>query len=157
MRGNILGGVMDLRLGVKVRFIDPENPAAVIDAQFATIRGHGEMRKYLEDCARAEVAETIAIRRFAIASEELAEASDEAEIEKASEAINAANEKRIEAGDSLIEAVHKFIVNGFELAGSTHENAEALAMLVGPEQLAELRLKCAFGAGVVDFTRPAAQ
>ena len=148
---------MDARLGLKVKFKDPENPANIISAQFATVRGHGEMKGLMEACARADVAESVELRRYSIAADRLAAAETDEELLKAADALNAANEARLKAGDAVLEAVHRFVARGFELAGATPDLAEQLSMLVGPEQLAELRVKCAFGAGVVDFTQAAAQ
>ncbi len=144
---------MDARLGLKVRFPDPENPAGVIVSQFATIRGHGEMKRLMEECARAEVKETVELRKYAMAAQRLSDAETMEEVDAASNAMEEANESRLKAADALVEAIHQFVVRGFELAGSTPENAEALSCLVGPEQLAELRVKCSFGAGVLDFTK----
>jgi len=143
-------------LGLKVKFIDPENPANIINAQFATIRGHQEMRELLSECARKEVAETIALRGYSIAAQVIDKASTPEELLSAGVCFSDADEKRRKASEELIDAVSKFVVQGFVLAGSTQENAERLASLVGPEQLGELRLKCQFGAGVVDFTKAAA-
>lgn len=143
-------------LGIKVKFVDPENPANIVNAQFATIRGHREMKDLLSECARKEVAETIALRSYAIAAQAMDKAATQEELLAAGIVYSEADEKRRKASEELVEAVEKFVVQGFLLAGSTQENAEKLASLVGPEQLGELRLKCQFGAGVVDFTKAAA-
>ncbi len=144
---------MDYKLGLKVKFIDPENPANVINSQFATIRGQGAMREYLANCSKAEVAETVALRRYTVAQEALDKADTPEELEKAEEALNAANEKRIESSNALLDAVHTFVVKGFELAGATPDAAEQLATYIDMERLTELRVKCQFGAGVLDFTK----
>jgi hypothetical protein len=144
---------MDYKLGLKVKFIDPENPANVINSQFATVRGHGEMRNYLADCAKAEVAEAVALRRYNVAQEALDTAKTAEELNTAADALVIANDERIATGQALLDAVHTFVVKGFELAGADTVNAENLAQLVTLEQLTELRVKCQFGAGVLDFTK----
>lgn len=148
---------MDLKLGLKVKLADPGNSANVISSQFATIRGNGEMRTYLDACSKAEVAETVALRRYAIAQDALENAATPEQIDQAAAALDDANEKRIAASNALLDAVHVFIVKGFELAGATTEAAEQLASCVGMERLTELRVKCQFGAGVLDFTKAAEQ
>lgn len=144
---------MDYKLGLKVKLIDPENPANVITSQFATIRGQGAMRGYLAACSKAEVAEACALRRYAVAQEALEHADTPEALEQAEEALNAANEKRLNASDALLDAVHTFVVKGFELAGAPPDTAEQLATYIDMERLTELRVKCQFGAGVLDFTK----
>lgn len=146
---------MDIRLGLKVKLADPENPANVIVSQFATIRGNAAMRTFLDDCSRAEVAESVALRRCTVAQEELDNAASAGEIDRAAAALEEATAGRLAASNALIDAVHTFIVKGFELAGATPEAAETLAACVGMERLTELRVKCQFGAGVLDFTKAA--
>lgn len=148
---------MDIRLGLKVKFTDPANPAEVVSAQFATVRGHKEMKDLLDACYDLDARETIALRRYAVAAKELDEAETPEAVDAAGILFSDADKARREVSEKLLDAVHRFVVQGFVLAGSTPENAEQLSMLVGPEQLAELRVKCAFGAGVLDFTGAAAR
>lgn len=147
---------MDLKLGLIVKLPDPASPANLVTSQFATIRGHREMEQLLRDCAKADVAEWKAARAFQLAVERLQDAKAD-ELDAAAEAAGKANEERIAAHQAVCDAVRAFVEGGFRLAGSSPEKAAELAALVGPEQLDDLKAKCQFGAGVLDFTREAAR
>lgn len=144
---------MDAKLGLLVKLTDPENPANVIRAQFATIRSNPKMETLLRSCAKAQVAEAAAIRKYQLALDALDSAGTPEAVDAATERAQAADSARIDAGNALLDAIHAFVVQGFALAGANPELAEGLAALVGPDRLAELKMKCQFGAGALDFTR----
>jgi hypothetical protein len=148
---------MDIKLGLVIKLRDPDNPANVVKAQFATIRSCPEMEVLLRECARTQVAETAAIRKYQLALDEIDAAETPQAVDDALAKANSANEARLDAGNALLAAIHAFVVRGFVNGGADQENAERLASIVGPEDLAELKMKCQFGSGVVDFTRTGAQ
>ena len=65
-----------MKIGLKVTFKDPENPAGVINAQFATARSHPEMLELLRDIARKDVAESVAMQKLDNAAERLKRSDD---------------------------------------------------------------------------------
>jgi hypothetical protein len=139
-------------IGLRVRFRDPDKPESVVTAQFATVRGHREMKDALDKCARLDVAENIAIRRQILASVRLQEAATEEELTAAGEAYAAAVAAKDAASLALIDATREFVEAGFRLAGASDEQVEYLASCVALEDLADLKAKAMFGAGVLDFT-----
>lgn len=148
---------MDLKLGLIVKLTDPADPAKLIKAQFATIRSNPKMDALLRDCARADVAEAAAIRKYQLALDELDKAATPEDVDAAQERVDKANEARFDASNAVLAAIHAFVVQGFALAGATPELAEELSAHVSPERLPELKMKCQFGAGVLDFTQTGAQ
>lgn len=144
---------MDAKLGLFVRLPDPADPAKLVKAQFATIRSNPKMDALLRACARAQVAESAAIRKYQLALDGLDAAPTPEAVDEAAEKVNAADAARMDAGNALLAAIREFVVSGFALAGAPEELAGQLADCVGPEHLAELKMKCQFGSGVLDFTR----
>jgi len=139
--------------GIKVTLRDPDDSTNVIRAEFATARTHPELKDKLKTIASCDTKESLLGRRRELAMGELATATTETELNEAAEALQKATDAVNDASMALFEAIRDFIVAGFQLAGATQELAEKLAGLVDVERLPELKAKCLFGAGVVDFTR----
>ena len=142
--------------GMHVTFRDPANPAKLVHAQFATLRSHPELKQLLADCAAADVDENVKLRKLQIEYDRLTSAETVEEAEEAQARIMKARTVADEATAELVQATRRFVVAGFTLAGSTPEQAEELADLVDVEHVPDLKAKCLYGAGCLDFTRPAA-
>lgn len=139
--------------GIKVTLRDPDDSTNVIRAEFATARSHPELTEKLKTIASCDTSESLLGRRRELAMGELATATTEAELNEAAETLQKATDAVNDASMVLFEAIRDFIVTGFQMAGATQELAEKLAGLVDIERLPELKAKCLFGSGAVDFTR----
>ncbi len=143
---------MGIPLGIKVTFRDPEDSTKLIHAQFATVRSHPELRDHLTLCARLDVKESAAVRRMQLADQALWSA-EAAEVDAAEKALQIAADARNAVLGEMMQAAREFIEAGFVAAGATAEHASWLADRVAMEDLPELKAKCLYGAGAVDFTR----
>lgn len=139
--------------GIKVTFIDPSDATKTITAEFATVRSHPELRKLLDEAARLDTADTIATARHGKALEAFARATTPEDIEATATLVASASEASTAASWALLDAIRTFIITGYALAGATPDLAEQLADLTPAERLADLKAKCMFGAGVLDFTK----
>ena len=139
-----------MKLGIKVTFKDPDNPAGIINAQFATARSNPEMLKLLRDIASKDVAESVAMQKLENAAERLKNSADPEAMQAELLALRNASD---DATLAVVEASRLFVVTGFRLAGSSDEQAEQLADIVDMADLAVLKAKCLYGAGSLDFTK----
>ena len=139
-----------MKLGIKVTFKDPDNPAGIINAQFATARSNPEMLKLLRAIAEADVAESVAMQKLENAAERLKSSTDPEAMQAELLALRNASD---DATLDVVEASRLFVVTGFKLAGSSDEQAEKLADIVDMADLAVLKAKCLYGAGSLDFTK----
>ena len=139
-----------MKLGIKVTFKDPDNPAGIINAQFATARSNPEMLKLLRDIAEKDVAESVAMQKLENAAERLKSSTNPEAMQAELLALRNASD---DATLAVLEASRRFVVTGFKLAGSTDEQAEKLADIVDMADLAVLKAKCLYGAGSLDFTK----
>lgn len=139
-----------MKIGLKVTFKDPENPAGVINAQFATARSHPEMLELLRDIAKKDVAESVAMQKLDNATERLKRSDDPEAMQEELLALRNASD---DATLAVVEASRLFVVTGFKLAGASDEQAEKLAGIVDMADLALLKAKCLYGAGSLDFTK----
>lgn len=140
-----------MKIGLRVRLQDPDDPTQVINAQFATLRSNPQLGDMLKAIARMDVAESVALRTL----QKVAKAFDEGEAD--GKALELARLDADEATSKTLEAVHAFVVEGFKLAGASDERAEELASIVDIERVDELKARCVYGAGCVDFTKAAGQ
>ena len=147
---------MKLGIGLKITLRDPDDPAGVIHAQFASARACPDLIRRLQDIADRDVAENVALRRLALASDRLADAADEEAVAAACEALAQARRQADAACVALVAAVGDFLVAGFMAAGSDRDHAEELAAIVPVARVAELRGMCLFGSGCLDFTEAGA-
>lgn len=139
-----------MKLGIKVTFKDPDNPAGIINAQFATARSNPEMLKLLRDIAEKDVAESVAMQKLENAAERLKSSADPEAMQAELLSLRNASD---DATLAVVEASRLFVVTGFKLAGSSDEQAEKLADIVDMADLAVLKAKCLYGAGSLDFTK----
>ena len=51
-----------MKIGLRVRLQDPDDPTQVINAQFATLRSNPQLKDMLTNIARLDVAESVALR-----------------------------------------------------------------------------------------------
>lgn len=142
-----------MRLGLKITLRDPDDPAGVIHAQFASVRACPALRDRLAAIARADVAEGLALRRLAIASEALAAADTMEEADRAADGLAELRLQADAATLALVEATRDFLAEGFAAAGADPDRTADLADCVPPEDVAQIRARCLFGAGCLDFTR----
>jgi hypothetical protein len=96
-----------------------------------------------------DVAESVALRDL----QKVAKAFDEDNATQ--EDLEAARLKADEATETTLRQVHAFVVAGFKLAGASDERAEELASIVDIEKVDELKARCVYGAGCLDFTKAA--
>ena len=140
-----------MKIGLRVRLQDPDDPTQVINAQFATLRSNPQLKDMLTNIARLDVAESVALRDL----QNVAKAFDEDNATQ--EDLEAARLKADEATENVLLEVHAFVVAGFVFAGATTERAEELASIVDIERVDELKARCVYGAGCLDFTKAAGQ
>ena len=140
-----------MKIGLRVRLQDPDDPTQVINAQFATLRSNPQLGDILKAIARMDVAESVALRDL----QKVAKSFDEDNATQ--EDLEAARLKADEATETTLRQVHAFVVAGFKLAGATDERAEELASIVDIERVDELKARCVYGAGCLDFTKAAGQ
>ena len=138
-----------MKIGLRVRLQDPDDPTQVINAQFATLRSNPQLGDILKAIARMDVAESVALRDL----QKVAKSFDEDNATQ--EDLEAARLKADEATETTLRQVHAFVVAGFKLAGATDERAEELASIVDIERVDELEARCVYGAGCLDFTKAA--
>ena len=124
-----------MKIGIKVTFKDPDNPAGIINAQFATARSNPE---------------SVAMQKLENAAERLKSSTDPEAMQAELLALRNASD---DATLAVVEASRLFVVTGFKLAGSSDEQAEKLADIVDMADLAVLKAKCLYGAGSLDFTK----
>ena len=138
-----------MKIGLRIKIQDPEDQTQIINAQFATVRSNPQLGEMLKKIAVLDVAESVALKEL----QKTAEAFDngEADSEKLVDARLAADE----ATGKTLDAVHVFVVEGFKLAGATDDRAEELASLIDIEKVDELKARCVYGAGCLDFTKAA--
>jgi hypothetical protein len=138
-----------MKIGLRVKLQDPDDPTQIINAQFATVRSNPQLKDMLTNIARLDVAESVALRDLQNVAKKFDEGiSTEKELE-------AARLKADEATENVLLEVHAFVVAGFKLAGATDERAEELASIVDIEKVDELKARCVYGAGCLDFTKAA--
>jgi hypothetical protein len=138
-----------MKIGLRVKLQDPDDPTQIINAQFATVRSNPQLGDILKAIARMDVAESVALRDL----QKVAKAFDEDNATQ--EDLEAARLKADEATETTLRQVHAFVVAGFKLAGATDERAEELASIVDIEKVDELKARCVYGAGCLDFTKAA--
>lgn len=144
---------MGIPLGIKITLRDPEDPAKLIHAQFATVRSHPELKELLSRCAALDVKESAAVRRMQLADRKLWEAETEADIAAAEAFLSQLVAARNTVTEEMVAAARAFVVAGFAAAGASDEHASWLADRVAMEDLPELKAKCLYGAGAMDFTK----
>lgn len=142
-----------MKTGIKIDYKNPDDETQLLHAQFATARTNPEMNDLMLECARKDVSENAALKRLELALEKLQAATDEETLLAAEKLVQDASDKRHAASAALVDAIHAFVVRGFELGGSSPETAELLASITPPERLQELKAACLFGSGSLDFTR----
>ena len=142
-----------MKIGLRVKIQDPEDPTQIVNAQFATVRSNPQLGEMLRGIAKLDVAQSVAVHRL----EKVARNLDDPEKEVDAEAIEKARLEADEATNRTLEATHAFIVEGFKLAGASAERAEELASLIDIERAVELKARCVYGAGCMDFTKAAGQ
>ena len=138
-----------MKIGLRVKLQDPDDPTQIINAQFATVRSNPQLKDMLTNIARLDVAESVELRLL----QKVAKAFDEGEVD--GKALELARLDADEATAKTLEAVHAFVVAGFKLAGASDERAEELASIVDIEKVDELKARCVYGAGCLDFTKAA--
>jgi hypothetical protein len=138
-----------MKIGLRVKLQDPDDPTQIINAQFATVRSNPQLGDILKAIARMDVAESVALRDL----QKVAKAFDEDNATQ--EDLEAARLKADEATETTLRQVHAFVVAGFKLAGASDERAEELASIVDIEKVDELKARCVYGAGCLDFTKAA--
>lgn len=143
-----------MKIGLRIRIQDPEDPTQIVNAQFATVRSNPQLGEMLRNIAKLDVAESVALKKLQTAAKSLddEEGGNMRGIQKELELA------RLEADDATyktLEAVHAFVVEGFKLAGANDERAEELASLIDIEKVDELKARCVYGAGCLDFTKAA--
>ena len=140
-----------MKIGLRIRLQDPDDPTQVINAQFATLRSNPQLGDILKAIARMDVAESVALKELQAVAKRFDE--DGATPEE----LEAARLKADDATATTLENVHAFVVAGFMYAGATAERAEELASIVDIERVDELKARCVYGAGCLDFTKAAGQ
>jgi len=138
-----------MKIGLRVKLQDPDDSTQIINAQFATVRSNPQLGDILKAIARMDVAESVALRDL----QKVAKAFDEDNATQ--EDLEAARLKADEATETTLRQVHAFVVAGFKLAGASDERAEELASIVDIERVDELKARCVYGAGCLDFTKAA--
>ena len=138
--------------GIKITVKDPADETKVIHAEFATARSHPEMLQKIEAIAMADVAEAHAARLQQIAESTLLKAEDRQAADEALEAMKDATAALQEKSNAVYAAIREFVTAGLRLAGADAEMAEVLAGAIPMDYLAELKSKCLYGAGAIDFT-----
>ena len=138
-----------MKIGLRVKLQDPDDPTQVINAQFATVRSNPQLGDMLKAIARMDVAESVALKELQKVTKRFNE--DNATQEE----LEAARLKADEATENVLLEVHAFVVAGFVFAGATTERAEELASIVDIERVDELKARCVYGAGCLDFTKAA--
>ena len=140
-----------MKIGLRIKLQDPDDPTQVINAQFATLRSNPQLGDMLKAIARMDVAESVALKELQAVAKRFDE--DNATPEE----LEAARLKVDDATATTLEAVHAFVVAGFMFADATAERAEELASIVDIERVDELKARCVYGAGCLDFTKAAGQ
>lgn len=143
--------------GIKITLRDPVDDTKVYHAEFATARSFPVLKEKLKNIAMLDAHETMVARGSDIAQVAISEAKTPDALASAGEAYKVAQGLLSDAGSAMIEALFDFVVSGYELAGSPRDLAEKLADMTPIERLHELKSRCLFGGGVVDFTKGAAQ
>ena len=139
-----------MKIGLRVKLQDPDDPTQIINAQFATVRSNPQLKDMLTNIARLDVAESVALKCL----QKVAESFDKNGFDNG-EVLEKARLAADEATAKTLEAVHAFVVAGFKLAGASDERAEELASIVDIERVDELKARCVYGAGCLDFTKAA--
>ena len=139
-----------MKIGLRVKLQDPDDPTQIINAQFATVRSNPQLKDMLTNIARLDVAESVALKCL----QKVAESFDKNGFDNG-EVLEKARLAADEATAKTLEAVHAFVVEGFKLAGAPDERAEELASIVDIEKVDELKARCVYGAGCLDFTKAA--
>ena len=138
-----------MKIGLRIKLQDPDDPTQVINAQFATLRSNPQLGDILKAIARMDVAESVALKELQAVAKRFDE--DNATPEE----LEAARLKADDATEQTLRQTHAFVVDGFKLAGETDERAEELASIVDIERVDELKARCVYGAGCLDFTKAA--
>jgi hypothetical protein len=145
-----------MKIGLRVKLQDPDDPTQIINAQFATVRSNPQLKDMLTNIARLDVAESVALKKLQQEAKDFDETEDNYWLKQ--EAVEKLEKARLDADAATaatLEAVHAFVVAGFKLAGATDERAEELASIVDIEKVDELKARCVYGAGCLDFTKAA--
>ena len=116
-----------MKIGLRVRLQDPDDPTQVINAQFAALRSNPQLGDIVKAIARMDVAESVALRDL----QKVAKSFDEDNATQ--EDLEAARLKADEATETTLRQVHAFVVAGFKLAGASDERAEELASILRKE------------------------
>ena len=140
-----------MKIGLRIKLQDPDDPTQVINAQFATLRSNPQLGDILKTIARMDVAESVALKELQAVAKRFDE--DTATPEE----LEAARLKADDATEQTLRQTYAFVVAGFKLAGATDERAEELASIVDIERVDELKARCVYGAGCMDFTKAAGQ
>lgn len=140
---------------LKVPREDNPEECDLLKPVFATIRKHPKLRQSLADIRKANVAHEVAEKRLTLAYNQLVDAANDDEVEKAGDAIAARSEAYEKASENLVNAVHDFVVEGFLGAGYPPEKAEEFAALIPADRLVELKAATMVGNGSLDFTNRA--
>ena len=138
-----------MKIGLRIKIQDPEDPTQIVNAQFATLRSNPQLGDILKAIARMDVAESVALKEL----QAVAKRFDEEDATQ--EELEAARLKADEATEQTLRQTHAFVVAGFKLAGASDERAEELASLIDIEKVDELKARCVYGAGCLDFTKAA--
>ncbi len=139
--------------GIKITLRDPEDASKLIHSEFATARGVPEMNGLLAAIAKADTEESVAAKKRELADVVLMNASNDDDADVAGCALQKATEAVEAASLALFESIRDFLIAGYTKAGATEEIAENLVALTPIERLPEIKAKCLFGAGCVDFTK----
>ena len=142
--------------GIVITLKAPDADGAMTQVErpvFATARRHPELLAKLKAIARADIAETAAARRHALANDALVAAATSDDVDACQKAAEATADAVQAASEAVFAAVRAFVLEGFMGAGYTSDAAERYADLVPAERIAELKARCMLGGGIVDFTK----
>ena len=141
-----------MKIGLRIKIQDPDDPTQIVNAQFASIRSNPKLGDMLRDIAKLEVEESVKLKILQQVGDKFnadpAPGGDSSSLERARMEADEATQK-------TLDATHAFIVEGFKLAGANDERAEELASLIDLEKVTELKARCMYGAGCLDFTKAA--
>jgi len=140
--------------GIKVKMRDPADETQVIYAEFATARSHPELKEVLRKIAVADTRESIASKKAQLINDRMEAAETADEVEAAGAELEEAVRQVGDASMALFDAIREFLCQGYKLAGANDELVEKLVSATDVEHLPQLKAKCLFGEGALDFTPP---
>lgn len=144
--------------GIPIRLV-PTNPEThepesnFETAVFATVRRCPKLLQLLQDFARADVAEDGARTKAVLARRKLLDAETPEAVDAAQADAQAQTMAAEEAGATLCNVIHDFLVTGFKGAGYADDQAERYADMVPSDRLRELKAAALVGTGRLDFTK----